>query len=528
MSKRQNNEKSHQIYYNEFEYKETLEKLPELVKEAERKAAEVIEPTLKEKHAVMKIIRDFIREKERIVYGGTALNELLIRVNEEDHIYDEYEFSDIEFYSFTPTMDAVELCNILYDKGYKFVQAKEAQHEETYSINVNLETYCDITYVPKWIFGKIQLQSIEINGIYYVNPHFMLIDFLRMFTDPLNSAWRWEKAFKRTYLLLKDYPLDLIMGKFTMEEGLNDFFSKIKNEFLPNNEVREYSFISGFDAYNFFFRYAQKEIKKVSKADNLYDDLSNLYSPLPLMELVSIDYEQTVIKLFNYLIGIVPEGSQLYTEEYYPFFQFQGYSTIIYYQNKPLARIIQANKSCVPVIKIQKGYMYVSYQYLLMSLLINRFRAFVNVDKMMNYNYSLAISNLVRIRNVFLRKMNLPVINDTIFSDFSIDCVGYSISPKRLSVLRKMERRDQEKSSFFYTPEYFHKLTTEEQMKFKPESWNFHNSSGNIIKNSKNFHFKIEKGFLSNNISYEEEMQESQSGKGSLTKDISQEDNHSP
>ena len=87
--------------------------------------------------------------------------------------------------------DLVELCN-LYENKYKYIQRKGAQHEETYKIFVNFK-YCDISYVPLRIYNGIK--TIVIDGINYTHPHFMLIDYLRMFNDPMNAAWRWEKLF---------------------------------------------------------------------------------------------------------------------------------------------------------------------------------------------------------------------------------------------------------------------------------------------------------------------------------------------
>ncbi len=99
------------------------------------------------------------------------------------------------------------MCNLLYDKGFKYVTAREAQHEETYSIFVNFQLYCDVTYVPTRIYNSIK--TIEIDGVNYVHPHFIFIDQLRIINQPLTAAaQRWEKTFGRMYKLLKNYPLE--------------------------------------------------------------------------------------------------------------------------------------------------------------------------------------------------------------------------------------------------------------------------------------------------------------------------------
>ena len=162
------------------------------------------------------IILDFIKQNKRKIYGGYAVNKLIIDKNQKDSIYQEYQYPDIDFYSPTPIEDLINICNTLYDKGYKRVNAKEAAHKDTYSIFVNFHLYCDITYVPKNIYNRIPYK--ELNNYYYTHPHFMTIDYLRMLADPLGSSWRIEKSIKRFALLQKYYPLPIINKPISMIE----------------------------------------------------------------------------------------------------------------------------------------------------------------------------------------------------------------------------------------------------------------------------------------------------------------------
>lgn len=201
MAESKNRKPIFQDYYTEEDYDSIKEVLPDIIKQIERKAAEILEPTIYEKREVMADIKNFIRDKKRKVYGGTAINELIKAVNPKDAIYDEMIFSDIEFYSPTPVQDLVELTNLLYRKGYKYVVGREAQHEETYSVFVNFQLYCDISYIPTRVYHGIQTK--ELDGIHYAHPHFIYIDMLRIVNDPINAgAQRWEKTFDRMFKLL--------------------------------------------------------------------------------------------------------------------------------------------------------------------------------------------------------------------------------------------------------------------------------------------------------------------------------------
>lgn len=486
-------------YYTEDDRAEVTKKLPDIIKEAVVRAGEILEPTIDEKKMIMVIIKNFIKKKKRIVYGGTALNEAVKLKNPEDVFYDNRIFSDIEFYSPTPVPDLVELTNILYQKGLKYVEGKEAQHDETYTVFVNLQSYCDISYVPLRIYNGIK--KIVIEEINYVDPHFALIDYLRMVNDPMNAAdQRWEKAFKRMYVLFKNYPLEYY-DKFLTIKAPNDeyqtYLSKIKQKFLLTQNVQQSCLIAGFDAYNFFIRHAigDNTVDKMARVTFDSNKLKNFLSNVPFFEFISVDYVDTVEKLYNYIKSIVIDPKELTLTEYYPLFQFTNHTTVINYKKFPLVKIIDADGFCVPNIKTAKGYMYVSYQYLLMLLLINKFRCHLDKNKEMYFNYNVAVSNLVDARNIFLDKNNLGVINNTVFGEFKVGCVGSTVSYRRLSLLRMIEKKKDNKKrrpKFGYHPETFFKLGPEIQAKFDPTRHTFKNTSGNEIMNSKNLMFKID------------------------------------
>jgi hypothetical protein len=483
--------------------------LPAIINEIERKAAEILEPTIYERREVMGIIRDYIREKERKVYGGSAINETLKNVNPKDAIYDEYTYTDIEFYSPTPVSDLVELTNILYNKGKKYVIAREAVHEETYSIYVNFRQYCDITYVPTRVY--VGIKTLKIDGINYVHPHFILIDQLRIINQPLTAAsQRWEKTFNRMYMLLKNYPLEYYDKPLKIpppENEIQEHISKIKEDFMIMEGVIKTCLIGGFDAYNFYILHAMDDInvKNQAMGDNNVENqaqvvndkekqkLKKFLTNVPYIEIVSVNYRDTVEKLYYFVRNNVTDPKLISLEEYFPLFQFNDYSVFINYNGIPIARVLKSDGYCVPNNKTEKGYMYVSFQYLLMSMFINKFRAYLDKDKEMYFRYSIAISNLVAARNIFLTRNKLGVLNNTVFGEFKMSCVGTTMSYLREGHLKSFERFKKGKTLFRYMPEQFYELSPEDQKKFDPSKHCFKNTSGNKILNPKNLLFKLDK-----------------------------------
>ena len=499
MAKKHNNVNSKMIfqdYYVESDYEYVTSKLPDIIKDAARKAGELIEPTIHERIKVMNDIRQFIKEKGRKVYGGTAINEAIKAVEPEDAIYDDYNFSDIEIYSPTPRVDLVEMVNMLYEKGYKHPSGSEAQHDETYSIFVNFQLYCDITYVPLHIYNSIK--TIEIDGIKYTHPHFIFIDQLRIINQPLTAAeFKWEKTFHRMYKLLKNYPLEYYNIPIRMPEPpveCSKLMNAIKRTFLSDKFNQETCLISGFDAYNFFIKHAiqDKSVEQMARQSYGSAKIASYIVKVPYMEIISVNFRETVERIYNFIRSTAPDKSQVTMEEYFPLFQFTGYSVIILYNKNPVVKVIEADGFCIPNIKTRNGYMYVSFQYTMMIILINQFRSYLNKDRVMYKNYKIALSNLVSARNEYLNRNKLEVINNTVFGEFKVGCIGSTSSYSHESRVRQLENFKQGKRRFRYLPDEFFAQSKEAQEKFDPSKFNFKNTSGNQIFNESNKLFKID------------------------------------
>jgi len=488
MSTSSKDKKKYQDYYTDEDYDQVLTQLPDIVKMASERAQEVMEPTLNEKKEVRNHIMEFLRTKRRKIYGGTSMDVLLKAADPKAGIYTETEFADIDFYSPKPVFDLVELTNQLYEKGYKYVQGKEAQHEESFSIYVNMHLYCQLTYVPTRVYKGIQ--TIVIDGIYYTHPHFMYIDQLRMFNDPMNSAWRWEKAFKRSYLLLKYYPLEYYDKKLQIKapnSTISNLISDIKTKFMmESSSIQSNCMISGFDAYNFFIKHAANDRSAEKMARTTYDitssALPDLLISVPYMELISVNFKETVKEVYSYLQRTVPDKSLLGIIEFFPLFQYFNYMVVITYDKQPVIKIYESDGACVSMIKTTKGYAYVSYQYLLMFTLINKFRAHLDESKEMYFNYAIMLSNLIKARNIYLTENNLGIINKSVFGEFKISCMGTTISFIRAGQIRRLERIAKgHAAQFIYEPKRFIDKSVENPPKFEPTKTSFRNTSGNQI-----------------------------------------------
>ena len=455
-----------------------------ILADVEKQKLILFEPTLDEMKEVHNIILNFIKTMKRKIYGGIALNMLVNDKDSKDAFYKPTKIPDIDFYSPEPIIDLMKLCNILHKKGYKYVAGREAMHQETYSIYVNYMLYCDISYVPRNIYNKMPYK--EIDGYILIHPHFMTIDYLRMMTDPLISYWRFEsnlKSFKRFFLLQKHYPLPSNNSPIDISESIPalDSALKIVFDFMINKKT---IIVIGFYAYDYFLN----ESKIIEKKNNKFKIL-----PIPYFEFISTNFRDDSLNLIDLLKSDIILNKELKHTEFYPFFQFTGHSVEIYLGNDLIVRIYNHNKKCIPYQdvpainftdgkkdEIKKSIIRIgTFPYVLLYSLISSIRGKVNNDEDTKSLYYTMTSHLTEMRNYYLSSNKKTYLDNTVFKEFIVNCIGETIQPERQKRLLIENRKKKNKRyNFTYEPDNGIR---------DPESiYIFANSSGNAINNPKN------------------------------------------
>lgn len=440
------------------------ENIDDIIFEARKYALEnVLEPSLDEYKQVMKIILDFITINRRIIYGGYGWNELIIRKKPEDRIYskEKIEQPDIEFYSFKPIHDLVFLCNELNDKGFKFVRAESAQHHETYSIFVNQLGYCDITYMPKFIFDKMPI--MKVNNLNISHPKFILIDIMRQYNDPMTSYWRLKKNLLRANTLLTHYPLET-RGKFTKFK-IDDSTKRILDFIRKNVIIGSKLLVFGYYGYNYY------KFKGNDKKEELY---------VPYYDVISTNLIEDVVKIKETLQNY---ESSILIEEYHKFFQFLDNRISFKFNNRIVLNIYGNNEMCIPYYFVEKKKInIVTFPYMVQTLLIKHIYYHINNNKLESHNFDYLLEDIIKIRNNYLKKNKKTILDDSPFQEFRIECMGKTTEPSRkfrLSVAEKLMKK--ERIKFRYDPNVDKNLN--------PDKMIFDNTSGNI-NNSKNKIFK--------------------------------------
>jgi hypothetical protein len=437
-------------FYSEQDLQQINDNLDNIEVDATKKKYELLEPNNEEYHKVKQIIINFIKEQKRIIYGGSAYHAIIQHYrkdkNNTTQIYPDWERFDIEFYSPKPIRDMVMICNRLSDANIKYVMGRQAQHDETFTIFANFLQYCDMSYMPERIYNNIK--TIEIDGIRYIHPEFIMIDIFRMYNDPLTSAWRFGKVFKR---------MRLLMDKFDFEftESKPIIFNKPSDDIIKNI-IKIFDFIiptllkhddkilfTGQIAYSVYTNPDKKiDSDQINQIEIITDDLDGI-----------TDYIITLT--YNWLSRFDKQNFKNYDEffsvkKYSRFFQYWDKRNVIYYMNKPLFTIIGSANRCLPYIDskinfnstnnnelsiklasflVTFNYFFIGYQY----CQINKSNDY--------YSDRNIINSLISARNNYLKSKNKTVIDSSIYKDFILTCSGKTTEFTREFLLRMSDKR---------------------------------------------------------------------------------------
>uniref|UniRef100_A0A6C0KYP4 Poly(A) polymerase catalytic subunit domain-containing protein n=1 Tax=viral metagenome TaxID=1070528 RepID=A0A6C0KYP4_9ZZZZ len=225
---------------------------------------------------IIEIVENFIKKKNLICYGGTAINNILPR---EDQFYNrEIEMPDYDFFTSNALDDAVELADLYFHSGFTEVEAKSGQHFGTFKVFVNFIPVADVTNVPKELYQRLKAQSIKVAGIYYAPPNYLRMSMYLELSRPAGDTSRWEKVLKRLTLLNKHYPLTAhqclhIDFQREMADKVHgqEIYETVKETLINQSVV----FFGGY-AISLYSKYMpialQKQLKKIPDFDVISND----------------------------------------------------------------------------------------------------------------------------------------------------------------------------------------------------------------------------------------------------------------
>lgn len=233
---------------------------------------------------IISIVENFLKVKQLVCYGGTAINSILPK---QDQFYNyNIEMPDYDFYSPDALNNSKELVDIYVKNGFQEVEAKSGQHHGTYKVYVNFIPVADITFMPKELFNSIKKDAVRVAGILYAPVNLLRMGMYLELSRPAGDVSRWEKVLKRLTLLNKHYPLvgkecSKIDFQRQMEntEYSNKIYDNVKHTFLDQGVV----FFGGY-ALSLYSQYMPKQLQRKLEKIPDFDVLSE--EPMLTAEIV--------------------------------------------------------------------------------------------------------------------------------------------------------------------------------------------------------------------------------------------------
>jgi hypothetical protein len=150
------------------------------------------------------IVASFLRRKNRVCYGGTAINAILPKSLK---FYDpQKDLPDYDFFTPNPEEDIRDIVRDLQQAGFPDVVERVGIHEGTHKIMVNFVPIADISTLEPEIYRVLYKRSIEKDGIHYADPDFLRMLMYLEISRPRGQVERWPKVFERLTLLNSAFP----------------------------------------------------------------------------------------------------------------------------------------------------------------------------------------------------------------------------------------------------------------------------------------------------------------------------------
>ena len=145
---------------------------------------------------------EFLKTKNVLLYGGTAINELLPA---KLRFYSKEMLSDIDLYSYNAEKVAEQLHNAFKKKGH-LSTFKMGLHENTWKVMVDGVQVADITSISKQAYMQLAKNGVmTAYGVRTVNPEYLRLSMHIILSQP-NDARLWSKTLWRLIAFYKAFP----------------------------------------------------------------------------------------------------------------------------------------------------------------------------------------------------------------------------------------------------------------------------------------------------------------------------------
>lgn len=173
----------------------------------------------------------FLSNKKALMYGGTALNELLPTTLK---FYEPYSLPDIDVLSPYAKKLASRMVSFYKKNKHEAVSFTEALHPGTYKVYANGIQIADITQCSEKTYDSLVRSSVRsVDGLKVIPPTYLRMTLHKVLSQP-NDAHRWKNAFERLDRFYKVYPITCHFKTITNKKN-----KQVHSKTSVNDEIIE-------------------------------------------------------------------------------------------------------------------------------------------------------------------------------------------------------------------------------------------------------------------------------------------------
>lgn len=404
-----------------------LNKLDDIIKEEEEKARKDYINDFKKN--VEPIIVEFISTHKLPIFSSMAF--LKWTAGKAKIPMNLYYYN---VYSPNARADAFALADLLFARGVSWIELKR-DYDDSLMISWKGRKIIGIYYLMKDEFNKLDV--IKGGGLLYVQLEHLMIEIMKIFTNPRYEIDKWITYYDYYKLLEKMIPLkakEIEKPPEVRNPEILKCLKKIEENFIKKANIT----VIGSYAYKLMIEYAG------GKRSNLFiPAMTNVFEVLSAQPLEDIEKIKKILGLGS--------GPDLVIKKSNNHLGFYKAKYSIFFKNYKLVEIYDASEECVPFVKyrdIRLGNLHVILKYLYIGIYIARK---INdtrlIDRMETIIY-------------FLKEASYYGKRKNLFAVFQIDCVGKAINIEREFRINKWNGNIKDKGLVIqsYKPELKKKL----------------------------------------------------------------------
>jgi len=221
-------------YFTKDKFKSQIERIKKASELAQKKMDYTTAHSEEILYAIA-IVEKFLRKKQRICYGGQAINAHLPKSHK---IYDPtYSIPDYDFFTPSPASDITMLVTMLQQAGFREVSTREGMHEGTTKVYVDYVPVADITELHPLMFKIMHKRSVVFNGIHYMDANSLRMLMYLELSRPRGEVTRWGKVFERLMIFNEFIPIPRCTINKKRKSLPYEHFSIILQFILDKNRI---------------------------------------------------------------------------------------------------------------------------------------------------------------------------------------------------------------------------------------------------------------------------------------------------